>query len=70
MAVASPKGMKGIVIIAKSKGWNMAFTHLDCIEMQNGANGEESGMDADNFKAKALALIWGNYRSYPGYEHM
>ncbi|KAJ2931803.1 hypothetical protein H1R20_g5290, partial [Candolleomyces eurysporus] len=41
-SIELPESMKGIVIIAESEGWNMAFTHLDCIEMHNGGNGKES----------------------------
>ncbi|KAJ2927363.1 hypothetical protein H1R20_g9731, partial [Candolleomyces eurysporus] len=44
MAAASPKIEKGIVIIAKfGERWDMGFTHLDRIEMQNGTNDKESG---------------------------
>ena len=69
MAVASPKIEKGIVIIAKfGECWDMGFTHLDRIDMQNGTNDKQSGTNAHDFKAKALALNAENYRSYPGYE--
>ncbi|RXW12491.1 hypothetical protein EST38_g13364 [Candolleomyces aberdarensis] len=43
-SIGLPKIEKGIVIIAKfGERWDMGFTHLDRIDMENGTNGKESG---------------------------
>ncbi|RXW17766.1 hypothetical protein EST38_g8088 [Candolleomyces aberdarensis] len=70
-SIELPKSEKGIVIIGKSKeGRDMGFTHLDCIDIRNGATSTGTGTNAGYFKAKALVLIGGIYRVYPGYEDM
>ena len=67
MAVASPKSVEGIVIIAKSEeGSEMGCTHLDWIGMQNGENGTEFGMNADNYKAKSIAIDRGKLQVISG----
>ncbi|RXW16904.1 hypothetical protein EST38_g8959 [Candolleomyces aberdarensis] len=43
-SIGLPKIEKGIVIIAKfGERWDMGFTHLDRIDMQNGTNDKQSG---------------------------